>query len=337
MKRAVILNVFILIFSMALHAENKGYLSESIPLFGGRTAPPVNLNSQDGWSSITSVDWDALNIKDPEEGYERKWRLHTNYELSRSSSPSTIQFRLRSASIVPVFTLPWSEGGDVKEDVYSNWYEDPEALLDEESRFLVEARFITPPRTPVNGRIFSVTLEAWDVRLDGMAAVRSPGEDVQLAYARPLPTARTDKTTTPDSQESQEAALDFALSFVDACITGDLPAYYRSQSDPVRSLDDGKAIPRYRMPPPSRIPGIGNLESYKQRFNYKLYSSETYRNLFPEWFDTSRPWIPGDGAYLFMGHQDRLSNTNPEGVDYLVFLVDTDENGLWKVVARPGN
>ncbi|MCK5734974.1 MAG: hypothetical protein KAH21_00795, partial [Spirochaetaceae bacterium] len=308
------------------------------------SAPPVVLDSERGWTIISSIDWDSINITPRMNGVERKWRLYTSYEHSRSSSPSTVQIRFRNASTIPTFTHPWSEGADVKADVYSNWYEGENSLLVQSGSTLIEARFISPPRTPITGKLYTIKLEAWDNRLDSEQAVESTGPVVQLAYARPLPTARFGKSPASPADEnaenpelSAEAAMTFALGFVEACINGDLPAYYRSQSDPVRSLDDGKAMARYRLNPPRGIPGIVNLDDYKRRYNYKIYSSESYKELFPEWFDASRPWIPNENSYLFLGHQDRLSGNNPEGVDYLVFLVEADSNGKWSVAARPGD
>jgi len=343
MKRSGLLYLFFILIITGLYSDNEGTVSVEVQLFGNESSPPVTLDSRRGWTVITSVDLDLLGVQTPGLLTERKWRMHTSYEHSRSSSPSTIQIRLRNASSVPTFTHPWSEGADIKADVFSNWYEDAELLSGEDTRFVLEARFITPPRTPVTGRIFSVTLQAMDTVSGNEKSVETAIPDVQLAYARPLPTARTERGPASRQDEdadnpelSPAAALNFSLSFIEACITGDLPVYYRSQSDPVRSLDDGKAMARYRLNPPKGIPGIRDLDDYKRRFNYRVYSSEMFSKLFPEWFDTSRPWIPGDNSFLFMGHQDRLSASNTEDIDYLVFLVEADESGHWKVVARPG-
>jgi len=344
MKRSGIISFIIILLSSGLYSENIEKLSSSIILFGDESAPPVTLDSQRGWTTVTSLELDSSKVVPPAPGSERKWRLHTSYEHSRSSSPSTVQIRLRSISSTPTFTHPWSEGADVKAEINSNWYEDTGSLLGTDERILVEARFITPPRTPITGKVFSITLEAWDSFPEGEKAVKNQNPDVQLAYARPLPSLRSGSISAARKDDnaqdpllSPEAAMNFALSFVEACINGDLPTYYRSQSDPVRSLDDGKAMARYRLNPPVGIPGITKLEDYKHSYNYKIFPSETYRILFPEWFDPSRPWIPDENSFLFLGHQNRLSGINPEGVDYLVFLVEADENGNWNVVARPGH
>ncbi len=344
MKQFGIIIILFAVLISGLFSEEGMILADSIVLFGTDSAPPAALDSRRGWTELSSIDWEKLGISPAESGVIRKWRLHTTYDYSRSSSPVTVQVRLRSASNVPTFTHPWREGADNDADVYSNWFEEKDSFLGEDGRFFVEARFITPPRTPVTGRLYTVTLEAWDSRSSGENSVESAGPEVHLAYARPLPMERNSKG--PASRQDQdadnpelspEAAMQFALSFVEACVTGDLPSYYRSQADPVRSLDDGKAMARYRLNPPTGIPGITDIEDYRRRFNYKIYASDTFRELFPEWYEPSRPWIPGENAFLFMGHQDRLSAANPEGVDYLVFLVEADAEGYWKVVARPGN
>ena len=337
MKRFVLINILFAVLVSGLFSDDGMILADSIVLFGSESAPPASLDSRHGWIEITSIDWEKLDIAPAASGGSRKWRLHTTYDYSRSSSPTTVQVRLRSASSVPTFTHPWQEGADTDADVYSNWFEDKDSLLGIDGRFLLEARFITPPRTPVTGRLYAVTLEAWDLSGSDENSVESDGPEVQLAYARPLPMERISKRPDSRQNDDAEAAMNFALSFVEACVTGDLPDYYRSQADPVRSLDDGKAMARYRLNPPVGIPGITNIEDYKRRFNYKIYPSDTYGELFPEWYESSRPWVPGENAFLFMGHQDRLSSANSEGVDYLVFLVEADTEGDWKVVARPGD
>ena len=342
MKRFGLGFILFAVLVSGLFSDDGIILTDSVVLFGSESAPPAALDSQRGWMEVTSIDWEKLDIPPVASGGSRNWRLHTTYDYSHSSGPTTIQVRFRSVSTVPIFTHPWQEGVETKADVYSNWFEDTDTLLGVDGRFLVEARFIAPPHTPVTGRLFSVTLEAWDKDNESEEIVKSAGPDVQLAYARPLPMERIGKGPASRQDEdadkpelSPEAAMNFALSFVEACVTGDLPAYYRSQADPVRSLDNGKAMARYRLNPPTGIPGITKIEDYKRRFNYKIYASETYKELFPEWYEPSRPWIPGENAYMFMGHQDRLSASNPEGVDYLVFLVEADADGNWKVVARP--
>ncbi len=345
MKRIILFNILLLIIAFGLQAENNEQLTKSIVLFGYGAEPPVSLDSSRGWTPIASIDWESNDMAPPAAGVSRRWRLHTSYEHSRSSSPATVQIRLRTAAQqTPTFTHPWSQGADIKADVYSNWYEDIDSISGWDGRGFVEARFITPPRTPVNGKLFSITLEAWDIHIESERATESSGPDVQLAYARPLPTLRV--VNSPASRAdydaenpalSAEAALDFALSFVEACLTGDLPAYYRSQADPVRSLDDGRAMAKYRQTPPRGIPGITGLSDYKRRYDYRLYDSDAFGDLFPEWFDTSRPWIPNENSFLFMGHRDRLPGVYPEGVDYLVFLLEADADGNWLVAARPGN
>ncbi len=346
MKRCRIISLIITvtILTTGLSAQNDGRISENIILFGDRSFPPVVLDSERGWIPIAAVDWNSLDIEMPLEGVTRRWRLRTTYEHSRSSGPSTVQIRLRGPVAGQTFTHPWSEGADRKVDAYSNWFEDAEALMGREGRGYVEARLVAPPRAPLSGKLYSVTLEAWDAELESEQAVESPaGPDVQLAYTRPLPMARSGKSpAAPADKDAEdpelgiERALEFALSFVEACLIGDLPSYYRTQASQVRSLDDGMAVAKYRLNPPRGIPGIVGLEDYKRRYDYRIYDASVFSELFPEWFDTERPWIPNENSFLFMGHRDRLSGAFPEGVDYLVFLVETDQKGNWSVVARPG-
>lgn len=339
--------VLLALFSVSaiLSAQENGNISESVILFGDGTAPPVLIDSERGWIPIAAIDWDDRDIDIPGLDEGRRWRLKTSYEHARSSGPATIQVRLRGPVTGPTFTHPWSEGADLKAEAYSNWFEDTESIVGSGGRGYVEVRLIAPPRTPLSGKLHSITLEAWDYNHNPeRAAETASGPNVNLAYAKPLPMARVENSPAAaadfDAENPDigpEAALAFSLSFVEACLTGDLPAYYRTQADPVRSLDDGKAVAKYRLNPPRGIPGIADLDDYKRRYEYKIYDSSIYGELFPEWFDTSRPWIPGEKSFLFMGHRDRYSGAFPDGVDYLVFLVEADSEGNWKVMARPGN
>lgn len=323
----------------ATGAQTADHLSGSIRLFGGDSAPPVFLESEKGWTPIGVFDLDSDGMPSAEDGTTRRWRLETSYEHARSSGPVTLQIRLRGNEGGAVFTHPWSEGADRLADAYSNWFEESVASLSAGGKGYVEARLIAPPRTPLTGRLYSVSMEIWD-RREGETGREPAGPAVQLAYARPLPTDRP-SPSDPSDQDAEdpergaEAALAFSLEFVESCLTGDLPAFYRSQADPIRGLDDGKAMARYRLNPPRSIPGVTNLDEYKRRFDYSIHSASDLVDLFPEWFSEDRPWNPGDNAFLFMGHRDRLGGAFPEGVDYLVFLVEPVEGEGWRVVARP--
>ena len=340
--RIIFIIISVTYLTTSLSAQNDGQISESIVLFGDGSVPPVILDSEQSWIPIAAIDWDSRVIDSPHEGVTRRWRLRTNYEYTHSSGPSTIQIRLRGAAAGQTFTHPWSDGADRKADAYSNWFEDTDSSLGRAGRGYVEARLIAPPRVPLTGKLFSITLEAWDTNHESDQGVDFPiGPDVQLAYARPLPMVWQEKSPTVPTDEdpeiSLEKALVFALSFVEACLIGDLPSYYRAQADQVRSLDDGMAVAKYRLNPPRGIPGIADLEDYRRRYDYKIYDTAVFSRLFPEWFDTSRPWIPNENSFLFMGHRNRYSGAFTEGVDFLVFLVEVDQEGNWSVVARPGN
>ena len=333
--------LFFLFTTAALPAQTEDTLSGKIHLFGDDSAPPVYLESSRDWIPIAAFDFEAAGLPHRPEGGQRRWRLETRYEHTPASGPVTLQIRLRGAEGDPVFTHPWSEGADRLAEAYSNWYIDTEELMNGSDRGYVEARLIAPPRTPLSGRLYSVSIEAWD-RVETVKSKRPAGPEVQLAYARPLPSRASSPVGRADHDAvdpnlSSDAALSFALGFVEACLSGDLPTYYRSQNDPVRSLDDGRAMPRYRLNPPASIPGLGSLDDYRRRFDYSIHPASDLKELFPEWFDPDRPWTPDEDAFLFLGHHDRLGGSLPDEVDYLVFLIEPDGDGGWKVAARPGS
>lgn len=332
--------MLLLLLSFSVAAEDEGRMAGQFS-FGASSGPPVILDSERGWVPVAAVNWDGSDLDVPTAEEVRKWRLRTSYEQDHSTGQATIQVRIRSTAANPVFTHPWTNGTDRKNLTYSNWYENQAGLAERDSVAYVEARLIAPPRTPLTGKLYGITLEAWD---NQSANARSPerqaGPDVQLAYVRPLPNAPLKNGTGGGKSAadfSPEASLSFALSFVEACISGDLPTYYRLQSDQVTSLDDGMTMAKYRQKPPKNISGVADIEEYKRRFDYRIYDTKTLRELFPAWFDSDRTWIPGENAYLFMGHRDRLSSGLAEGIDYLVFMVEPDSEGNWMVVARPGN
>jgi len=320
---------------LPLFSEDEGRLAKKIILFGAKTNTPIEINSERGWTPLAAIDWDSNEIVQYSELQETRWRLRTSYEHGRASGPSTMQIRLRGVTIGPTFTHPWSEGLDRRIDAYSNWFDFSDQSTEFSGRGYIEARLITPPRIPLSAKIHSVALEAWEI---------TPSEkmkpDVMLSYANSLrresPAASADAGAT-NPKLNPLAAEDFALDFVEACITGDFSEYFNFQANPIRLLDTGNAVAKYKQNPPRGIKGVGTLEDYKNMYNYKLYNVDEINQLFPEWFDENRPWVPGENSYLFMGHLSKKGGRLPSEIDYLVFLIEADEEGNWKVVGRPGN
>ncbi len=335
--------VMIAVLTAFASADDQTRPTNSLTLFGDDSTPLL-LSSERGWMPIGTVDWDTADIPSLMPGETRKWRLESSYEHERAGGQATVQIRLRGAESAPTFTHPWSEGTDTRAVSYSNWYESEDSAKLGRGKELIEVRLVAPPRRPLTGKLYSVVLETWDTADPNKARQASPSApNVQLAYVKPLPTVRNDSGPSSradfdavDPDLSPRAALTFALSFVESCLLGDLPSYYRLQADPVRSLDDGTAIAKYRLNPPTGIPGVASLEDYKRRFDYKIYPAETFAQLFPEWFDEQRPWRPGENSWLFMGRNERFSGFIPENLGYLVFLIEPDDHGEWRVVARPG-
>jgi len=325
------LSLFILVIS-PIPGEDPHRLAGEIRLFGGTPASPLRLESDRDWIPVTAVKWEAGNLDFLSAEYRRKWRLRSSYEHEHAAGQVALQIRLRGSEPRLTFTHPWNESIKGRSHTHSNWFEEQGAgLIELGGTCYVEARLIAPPHTAVSGRLFEITLEAWqEDSADGSSEMPAP--DVQLAYARPLPHA---SSRTRPTKSGMKASLDFALSFVEVSLHGDLASYFRLQADPVRSLDDGTAMAKYRLAPPKSIPGVNSIEDYQRRFDYHIYDSDTIRELFPEWFDKNRPWVPGENAFLFMGHRERLHGKLPEGIDYLVFVVEPDSTGKWRVVARP--
>jgi len=318
---------------LPLFSDDSGRLASKITLFGAGLNTPIEISSEKGWIPIAAIDWNSNGIEWYSGLQETRWRLRTSYEHRRASGPSTIQVRLRGTAVGPTFTHPWSEGADRKVDAYSNWFEFSSQSIGLGGRGYIEARLIAPPRIPLSAKIYSVVLEAWEMP-------PSVTPEVRLSYANPLP--RKSPAAPADANATNPrlgplAAESFALVFVEACITGDFSKYFNSQANPIRLLDSGRALAKYKQSPPRNIEGVRSLEDYKSMYEYKLYDSDAIRQLFPEWFDENRPWIPGENSYLFMGHLSKNGKRLPPDIDYLVFLIEADEDGNWMVVGRPEN
>lgn len=324
LKTIIMLAVTSLVFGDDAHVLQAGTLT----VFSTDKTPPFILDSSREWIAIAVIEWDEIERNHEKTNTARRWRLRSRYEHQRSSGPATVQIRIRSNSGISVFTHPWAQSADRTAESYSNWFEDPKRLVDSGSRSIVEAKLIAPPRTALQGALYAVSLEAWDIVLDASGPKRQ-GLPVNLAYARSLPAIQ-------DERHGPKEALEFALEFVNYCLTGDLASFYRVQAETVHLLGNGRAVKKYRLPPPTGIQGIDSLEEYKRRFDYKLYDAETFGSMFTEWISDSRKWIPGPNSYLFIGNKDVFKESNLDHVDFLVFLIDLDKTGEWKIVARPG-
>jgi len=320
--------------NLSLFPDNDGSrLTREIILFGMGTNTPIEISSEEGWIPLVAIDWDSDEIEQHLESEENRWRLRTSYEHRRTSGPSKMQIRFRGEAIGPTFSHPWSEGTDREVDAYSNWFELSSQSIKMNGRGYIEAKLMTPPRIPLSAKVYSVILEVWE-----MAQIEKMAPEVLLSYINPLsresPAAPADADAT-NPKLTLHAAESFALSFVEACITGNLSEYFHAHANPIRLLDSGKAVAKYKQNPPGIIEGVSNLEDYKSMYDYKLYDASTVKQLFPEWFDESRPWTPGENLYLFMGHLSKNGKRLPPEIDYLVFLIEADEDGNWKVVGRP--
>jgi len=331
--RILILSAVFLGLNLSLFPDDGGRLTSKIILFGTEIDTPIEISSEKGWIPLAAIDWDSDEIEQYPDSQEIRWRLRTSYEHRRASGPSTVQIRLRGATMGPTFTHPWSEGADRKVDAYSNWFEFSGQSVEINGRGYIEARLIAPPRIPLSARVYSVVMEVWE-----MGSTERMTPEVRLSYASPLPrkspaAPADDNATNP--KLTLLAAESFALDFVEACITGNLSKYFNAQADPVRLLDSGKAVAKYKQSPPGIIEGITNLEDYKNTYDYRLYDVSAISQLFPEWFDKNRPWTPDENSYLFMGHFSKNGKRLPLEIDYLVFLIEADADGNWKVVGRP--
>ncbi len=326
--------LLILISVFQIHAEeSQNILADTLTIFGGPETPPVILDSSRGWTAIAVIDWDTVKSHSTNKKSPRIWRLRSRYEHQSSGGPVTLQVRIFNQAGTSLFTHDWAQSVQKENDSYSNWFEDIRRLVDSGDRSIVEAKLIASPRIPLQGTIYAISMEVWEMQAK---SIRPSHEEssVQLAYTR-APRINSENYRNQPFNTGLQTAMEFSLTFIESCITGDLTEYYRSQNDTIRILDDGSSRQKYSLPLPSGIPGISTLQDYRKHFIYRIYSIETFSRMFPEWFDISREWSPDMDMYLFMGNENNIKHIDLSGVDFLVFLVGLDIDGEWKVLARP--
>ena len=328
-----------LIVVSTIHAESpQSILAKTLTIFGEAETPPVILDSSRGWTTIAVINWDSIADNSHKNKSPRIWRLCSRYEYQGSGGPVTLQIRIRNPIGTSLFTHEWTQSVQKENNSYSNWFEDTRRLVDSSERSIVEAKLIAPPRIPLQSTLYAVSMEAWEVQPKSIKP-NYEASSVQLAHTQSPEAVHPDSNNNSlpliNSNSGPQAAMEFSLAFIDSCITGDLSEYYRSQNDVIHILDDGSSRQKYRLPLPAGIPDISTIQDYKKHFSYKVYSLEDYSDMFPEWFDINREWVPKIDMYLFMGHENNIPQDDLSGVDFLVFIVGIDTNNEWKVLARP--
>jgi hypothetical protein len=312
-------------------------------LFGNENDVPFNLNSDNDWTDISLIDTQAINsLEKPADGVSRRWRVKTSYAENTVAGQSTLQIKLRTnAEKTPIFTLPWSVGQNGWKENYSNWFQTEfdgqKPLLGE--RGVSSVRLIAPPGSSSPGMIYKIVLEAWDVR------ETKPEENIQSVIQRAslqvIPEIKavnieaSDKVKRLERKEADtDQALNFALTFINDSLTGDLPAFYSSLNDTVYSLETGNGDSKFRVHPPQNSYSGFSLSDYTDTYETKIYKYSEYSRIFPQWIEEGRRWNPDRNTYLFHGSALKEGKEAVLSDEILVFMCKLIE-GEWKLIAIP--
>jgi len=337
--KKILLTVLLTGLIFSLSAE-EGELTGRFTLYDSQNYQPFFINSDGGWIDIGQIYPDDLSgLTPPPPGTMRKWRVRTTYIDESSQGQSTLQVKLRQNNRnSPVFTLPWTERASRWQEKDSNWYIPYSAaggILEQNA--VLSVRLIAPPRTATPGKVYKIELEAWDFLDPGRSTEETPPE-IRMAFSSPAALAAPEPVNRRVSESAGRTSLEkaegFSLDFVENCLEGNLPGFYKSLDDQIRSLDTGLARSRYSVPPPAADLSGYTMRDYKANYRYHMYDYDQYVELFPEWTAPDRRWKPDRNCYLFLG-----TEVVPGGKDFmkgqnLVFMVRYNE-GEWKIIGLP--
>ena len=333
--------MFILTGFLLFPEEYVSTLLYSQVLYEDRGSNPIVVTDDRGWVDIGKADLsDFFRMPVSDSESIRKWRVVVRYLDENKTGQTTLQIRLRGEGYTTLFTLPWNHMNSVPSEEESNWYMadrmNPQNFLS-----ICSARLITPPGTVEPGKIYKITLEAWDFTparenktysyndtlLAGSRLLAPMGQQKEHEISR--------KTLESDDPYSAAKAEEFSLEFVEYALYGDLPSFYRALDNEIHTLSDGQRHSKFIINPPEGVSSTWSMEDYKRDYEYRIYSFDEYAALFPEWFDESRSWSPDRRCFLFMGNKVK-EGSFPffSQEDLLVFMVRREETG-WKVIARP--
>ena len=203
-----------------------------------------------------------------------------------------------------------------------------------EGNGVLSVRLIAPPRSASPGRIYKIELEAWD--FPGAADIPAR-ETPQLNMAFSSPTdfrIPSERSAAGNRRELREKAESFALAFVEANISGDLPAFYKALSQNLKILETGLSKDRYRVAPPAADLSAYSLTDYKRNYRPHIYSYEEYAELFPQWFEEGRRWSPDENCYLFLGTEVLPGKKDFIDGENLVFMIRFN-GGDARIIALP--
>ncbi len=333
----MVLFLFVLSFSLSAQ-EEKETLTGTLTLYDSHSSRPFLVNSDGGWMEIRQIYMEDFNgIQPPLPGTLRKWRVKTTYiDESSQIGQSTLQVKLKQSDAqAPVFTLPWTEKASRWQEKSSNWfipYSGNGMIVD--GNAVLSVRLIAPPRSSAPGRIYKIELEAWDFPAGNeKGGTRTP--QLQMAFSSPADLMNPGAYVPgEDIQKIREQATEFSLDFVRYNIEGNLPGFYKSLSENLRSLETGLSQSRYRVAPPAMDLSAYSLAEYKLNYRYHLYSFDEYADLFPQWFDENRRWKPDSSCYLFLGTEVLPGKKDFMKGENLVFMTSM-VNGQWQIIALP--
>jgi hypothetical protein len=342
MKRALYFSLLLILLVPVAAEEYISNLVYDQTIFEDAGNNPIIVSDERGWVDIGQADLsNFFRIKTSSHDSTRKWRVVVTYLDENRTGQTTLQIRFRGEGFTTLFTLPWSQINSVPFSEESNWFI-AERMAPQSYNSLCSARLISPPGASQPGKIYKITLEAWEFSKKVERETLSY-EDTLLASTRVLkPMGQKDLNQVKDEIAEEKnkidkvEALEFSLDFVEASLYGNLPEFYRMLNDEVHSLSTGNNYSKFVINPPEGVKSRWSLDDYKNDYDYRIYSYDEYTELFPEWISDQRDWTPDSTCYLFMGNsikENKFAFFSQE--DLLVFMVSYDSKNEWSVVAQP--
>lgn len=339
----ILIGFFITATALISESISEETLIFSTVLYGNENDTPFNLNSDNDWVDISTIDTARINsLEDPQDGITRKWRIKSTYSDKTIAGQSTVQVKLRTNSRkIPIFTLPWSEGGNGWKENYSNWFQtDFEGhlpLLGDSG--VSSVRLIAPPGSSIPGLIYKIELEAWDINIvekdENILSI------IQRASMNVIPEIRAVNLEASDKEKrlqrkvpDKEQALSFALTFINDSLNDDLPAFYSSLNETVYSLETGNGDSKFRVNPPQNNYSGFTLSDYSNSYETKIYQYSEYIKMFPQWINENRRWKPDRNTFLFHGSTLKEGKEAVLSDGLFVFMCKQIDDE-WKLVAIP--
>lgn len=286
------------------------------------TGNNVALRSGEVWRPFVEIlPENFASLPQVPNGYLRKWRINCGFSDMAINAQSSIQMKFEPHSgKAIIFVLPWQKQSIAYRDgERSNWFIPTGSSNPFIGGGIASLQIVTQVDYNASVSVQRLVLEGYDIKVT---------DPVKRA------TAPTPFLGSSETRVYKQDALKAALDFVHYSLRGDVALYYEFLDAKVYALDNGKEYSPYHWAPPQFDYGEISRTAYTENYNYYVYDYEEIRQIYPEWFDASREWVPESNSFLFVGTTLRKGGEAFVRDNILAFVLKY-KNNEWKVVARP--